>query len=99
MVGRVRGVACSLLFEGFARKRIVSLLMLMTPLGRATWNANKVFNHLAAATKTLNTCAGRGSGGGVDGGECDGNGEQCRQEPQSRKCGWFGQGVGGWAAV
>lgn len=33
---------------------------LMTPLCRPTWNANKVFNHLAAETKTLNTCAGRG---------------------------------------
>lgn len=34
----------------------------MTPLCRPTWNANKVFNHLAAETKTLNTCAGRRGG-------------------------------------
>lgn len=38
----------------------------MTPLCRPTWNANKVFNHLAAETKTLNTCAGR-RGEGMNG--------------------------------
>lgn len=54
-VGCLQLAACSL--SVFLENNVSQL---MTPLCRPTWNANKVFNHLAAETKTLNTCAGRG---------------------------------------